>query len=164
MTPDSPDNRLHDFAEQMGIIWERTAGSRMAGRILGWLLVCDPAEQTAADLAEALHVSAGSISTNTRQLIQFKLVEKVARRGDRRAWYRLAPDAWVGALRAQVAEVTLMRELAMRGLHAMQDAPAARRGRLEELHELYEWFENEYPRFIEGYFEHRRRRTGKDGP
>jgi DNA-binding transcriptional regulator GbsR (MarR family) len=148
----------------MGLTWQRTGGSRMAGRILGWLLICDPPEQSAAELAEALQASAGSISTHTRQLIGMRLVEKVARRGERRAWFRIASDAWVGALRSQVAEVTYQRLLAERGLTAIANDPPERRARLEELHHLYSWFEEAYPRFIEGYVEHRRRKAGKDGP
>ena len=31
----------------------------MAGRMWGWLLICEPPEQTAADLAEALQASRG---------------------------------------------------------------------------------------------------------
>ena len=40
----------------------------MAGRMWGWLLVCDPVEQTAGQLAEALHASRGSISGTGRML------------------------------------------------------------------------------------------------
>ena len=34
----------------------------MAGRMRGWLLICDPPEQTAAELADALQASRGAIS------------------------------------------------------------------------------------------------------
>ena len=164
MTSTSADDPLHDFAEEMGLTWERSGGARMAGRILGWLLICDPPEQSAADLAEALHASAGSISTHIRQLIGLRLVEKVARRGDRRSWYRLAPDAWVGTMRSTVTEVALMRALAERGLAAVADAPPERSARLTELHDFYAWFEEAFPRFIEGYVAHRRRDAGSEDP
>ena len=40
----------------------------MAGRMWGWLLICDPPEQTAADIAEALQASRGAISGTARIL------------------------------------------------------------------------------------------------
>lgn len=151
MEIDEHDARLHHFAEEMGLFFEQSGGARMAGRIIGWLLICDPPRQTAAQLAEALHASAGSISTHTRMLLQMNLVEKVAVRGDRRAWYQLSDGAWERALRAKVTSFTLMREQAERGLALLADKPPAVRARLEELHDLYVFFEREYPSLLERF-------------
>ena len=57
MSPtDTADNfaEKQHFAEEVGLFFERSGMTRMAGRILGWLLVCDPPHQTLNDLAEAL--------------------------------------------------------------------------------------------------------------
>ncbi|MBA3470937.1 MAG: hypothetical protein H0T53_14985 [Herpetosiphonaceae bacterium] len=58
------------FVEKVGLLYEQVGLQRMAGRILGWLLICDPPAQSAADLAAALDASKGSISGITRQLFQ----------------------------------------------------------------------------------------------
>ena len=42
----------------------------MAGRMWGWLLICEPPEQTAAEIAEALQASRGAISGTARILAQ----------------------------------------------------------------------------------------------
>ena len=40
------------FVEELGVLLEmQVAAPRMVGRALGWLLVCDPPEQSAAELA-----------------------------------------------------------------------------------------------------------------
>lgn len=49
----------------------------MVGRALGWLLVCEPPEQSAAELAETLQASKGSISTATRVLLRLGFIERV---------------------------------------------------------------------------------------
>ena len=63
----------------------------MAGRMWGWLLICDPPEQTAADLAEALQASRGSISGTARILSRAGMIRRTTRRGDRREYFSARP-------------------------------------------------------------------------
>src|ERR687888_775303 len=83
------------FVEELGVYFELEAGTpRMIGRTLGWLLVCDPPEQSAADLAELLQASKGSISTATRVLLRMGFIERVRFRGERFDRFRARPEAW----------------------------------------------------------------------
>lgn len=143
------------FAEEMGLLWESSGGPRMAGRVLGWLLVCDPAEQTAAELATALSASKGSISTTTRSLIQMRLVEKVAIAGQRSVRLRITPGAWRRVLHEQIATITSLRELASRGLDSTDGHDESHRARLQEMHHTYAFFELEYPKLLVRYDEWR---------
>ena len=89
----------------------------MTGRVLGWLLVCDPVEQTAAQLAEALEASAGSISGATGMLVRAGLVDRMHIRGERADRFRLRPEAWDEQVRDQgIAEA---RALLAQGLEAL---------------------------------------------
>ena len=45
------------FIEEMGQFLGGYGMTPMAGRMWGWLLLCDPPEQTAAEIAEALQAS-----------------------------------------------------------------------------------------------------------
>ncbi|TES89068.1 MAG: MarR family transcriptional regulator, partial [Dehalococcoidia bacterium] len=47
------------FAEEVGIVFEQTGIPRMAGRILGWLLISDPPHQSTEQLTKALLASKG---------------------------------------------------------------------------------------------------------
>jgi DNA-binding transcriptional regulator GbsR (MarR family) len=66
--------------------------------VLGWLMVCQPAEQSQAEIREAMGLSTGGVSNALRALAEFSLVERVGAAGDRTARYVLPPGAWARAL------------------------------------------------------------------
>ena len=145
------------FVEEIGLFFEENGLPRMAGRILGWLLICDPPSQTSSQLAEGLQASKGSISTMTRMLIQFGLIERVGLPGERRAYFRIKPGAWGQVLRGRMAQITAMRQLADRGLDLLDGATPERKQRLEEMRDLYAFFEREFPIMLEHWEAERRR-------
>ena len=65
----------------------------ITGRILGWLMICDPPEQSAGDIAEAIGASRASLTTNMRLLTATGLVHRLTRSGGRTAYYRIDDDA-----------------------------------------------------------------------
>lgn len=140
--------RKQHYAEEIGLYFEQLGLTRMAGRIIGWLLVCDPPEQTMHQLAEALHASKGSISSMTRLLIQLGLVERISIPGERRDYFRLRKNAWGHVMEARLVEVRRLREMAERGLDVLADEPPAARRRLAEMRDLYAYFERELPALI----------------
>lgn len=132
----------------------------MAGRVFGYLLVCDPAEQTAAELAEALDASKGSISGATGMLVRGKLVDRLHVRGERADRFRVRPDAWDDQVRDQGAGQA--RALVAQGLEALANEPAVRRARLEELNAFYTWWEARMPALADEWQEYKRNmREGK---
>ena len=48
----------------------------ITGRILGWLLICDPPEQSAGEIAEAIGASRASLTTSMRLLTVGELVRR----------------------------------------------------------------------------------------
>jgi DNA-binding transcriptional regulator GbsR (MarR family) len=91
------DNRLDElmsFADEVGLFYEHLGLPRAWGRVLGWLLVCDPDRQSADDLAAVLHASSGSAAT--RALTRMGYVERQTKPGDRRTYYRTRPGTWTG--------------------------------------------------------------------
>ncbi len=71
------------YAEDAALILESMGLARAHGKLLAWLLVCDPPQQSSAELAEALDLSAGSVSTGTRLLENSRLIRRVAVPGQR---------------------------------------------------------------------------------
>lgn len=136
---------------------ELEAGApRMVGRTLGWLLVCDPPEQSAAELAEVLQASKGSISTATRVLLRMGLIGRVRHRGERFDRFRALPEAWDEFLWRD-EQFTAPRRVLQVGLQALADEPPARRAALEELDAIYAWWERRMPTLREEYLTERRR-------
>jgi DNA-binding MarR family transcriptional regulator len=138
------DDKLWQFVDAAGDWWARSYGlPRMTGRVLAWLLVCEPVEQTAAQLADALDASRGSISGATGMLVRAGLVDRLHIRGERADRFRVRPDAWDEQVRDQGA--TEARALLAQGLDALAGEPAARRQRLEDMEAFYAWYESRVP-------------------
>jgi DNA-binding transcriptional regulator GbsR (MarR family) len=77
------------FVERMGQFFEQDGFARIAGRILGHLMLqVEP--QSLDALAADLQVSKASVSTNTRMLEGLGALERVTRAGDRRDYYQVA--------------------------------------------------------------------------
>ncbi len=150
-----PDEELLHYVEEFGLFFEEFGLPRTAGRILGWLLVCDPPHQTMDELAEILQVSKSSISTTSRMLIQSGLVSKVSFPGERKDFYRITNDAWVQAWSAQNNQTAVMRQLAARGLELLPADAPERRARLQTMHDLYEFLEKELPKLVERWLKER---------
>jgi DNA-binding transcriptional regulator GbsR (MarR family) len=127
---------------------------QMTGRVLAWLLVCDPPEQTAAELAKELEASKGSISTATATLARMRLVERLHLRGERAERFRIRPGAWDDQVRDQ--SVSEARAVVALGLDALADEDAERRARLEELDAFYAWYQARMDELYDEWLEYKR--------
>jgi DNA-binding transcriptional regulator GbsR (MarR family) len=145
---------LDSFADDVGLSYEELGFPRAWGRVLGWLLVCQPDSQSAEDLATALHASKGSISMATQALVRAGMVERQTLRGDRRTYFRIRQGAWVSVIEEQARNATKLRELAERGLELLNGEPGERRRRLEELQDLMALFEQETSVLLARWREH----------
>lgn len=147
------------FVEEVALVFEEIGLTRMAGRILGWLLISNPPHQSAEELAEALQASKGSISTMTRLLIQLNLIERAGFPGDRRDYFTLKSDVWAQLLQARMSQVTDLHQLAEDGLELLEGEPAELRQRIQDMHDLYSYIETELPNMIERW--EQKRASGK---
>jgi len=135
------------FLEEFGVLFEQHGLPRMAGRILGWLLISNPPHQSTDEMAEALMASKGSISTTTRLLIQFNLIERFSFPGVRHDYFRVKPGACYQMLRDSLVHITTMRQLCERALELLEGK--ANREQLEEMRDMYALFEREFPILLE---------------
>ena len=155
----SQKEQLLHYVEEFGLFFEQFGLARTAGRMLGWLLVCDPPHQTMDELSDVLQVSKSSVSTASRLLIQTGLVSKVSFPGERKDFYRVSEDAWIQAWSAKNNQTTAMREMAARGLELLPDDTSDRRTRLQTMHDLYEFLEEELPKLTERWLKERSQPT-----
>jgi hypothetical protein len=153
------DEALWRFIDATGEWVSKAYGvPMMAGRVLGWLLVCDPAEQTAAQLAEALGASKGSISGATGLLVRGRLVDRLHVRGERADRFRVRPEAWDDQVRDQ--NIDQARAVLALGLEALDGESPTRRARLEELDAFYAWWQGRMPVLWEEWMEYKKTRLG----
>jgi DNA-binding transcriptional regulator GbsR (MarR family) len=133
-----------EFIEDMGIIFEAFGLTRMEGRLLGALLVADPPEQAAENLADTLQASRGSISGAVRRLEAIKLVRRSSKPGERKDFFRVVPGAWNKIMYDRAAATRTLRELMERGLVSVQDCSPATQANLEEALSFYQFWEDSF--------------------
>ena len=150
VSPDR-DSELLQLVEDVGLSLDGFGLPRIAGRIVGWLLVCDPPHQSADELQQVLSASKGSISTNVRLLRQRGVLERVSLPGQRRTFYRISSRSWSEQLRARMATISSLRRLAERGLELLENEPATRRKRLSQLFDIYSFLEQEMPVLLDRF-------------
>lgn len=143
-----PIEELH-FIEDIGLYFEQMGLPRMAGRILGALLISDPPSQSITDLGERLNASKSSISIMARLLMERGLIERVASPVPRRDYYRFKPGGWILYMRQWLGLMSGLHQITERGLALMSDKPEALKGRLLEAHDLFSNIEQEFPSIIQ---------------
>jgi hypothetical protein len=148
---------IHDydeFIEGFADLMETRGVPRAAGRIFSYLQVSEPAEQTAAQIASALGVSLSTVSTMTRLLMNARWVRRSTRRGERQGVYRAAEGTMTLAVDGVMEPIRQARALTARGLELMAGRPATARARLQDLNDVYRFFEEWFPIILEQW--HRR--------
>ena len=148
MQGDTTRDDLQGYLERWGMLFELLGATRMMGRILGWLLICDPSEQSAAGIAEAVGASAGSVSTTTRALTQAGMIERFGVPGERSAHFRVRSGVWGQLLRKRMAYIVSMRDLVEEGLELGSERSEESQLRLRELGSYCSFIERELPSFV----------------
>jgi DNA-binding transcriptional regulator GbsR (MarR family) len=151
------------FVERVGQMLSAGGLPRMAGRIWGWLLICDPPEQTAASIASELHASRGSVSVTVRLLENAGLIRRSTRPRDRREYFSVPPGSVVAVLESRVPSTVAWRRLAEDGLRVLEDRPPQVRSRLQELWDVYAFMERELPALLERFESERQAQAGPIG-
>ncbi|OLB73778.1 MAG: hypothetical protein AUI14_25315 [Actinobacteria bacterium 13_2_20CM_2_71_6] len=137
------------YAEETAVVLEGMGLPRAYGKLLGWLLICDPPQQSSAELAQALDLSAGSVSTGTRMLENAALIRRVAAPGRRGKVYEMTNDAMILASRNE--QFRISRELMDKGLTIVGDEQAPRAQRLRRSRDFYAFLEREIPALIKRF-------------
>lgn len=142
-----PSPQQHDFVERVARWWESISGSRSAGRIVGWLMICDPPHRSAPQLIDDLELSSGSVSTQTTVLEHVGFVERVTFPGDRASYYRLPDQVWVNLMRSEEQRMIELRQLASAARSVL---PVERPDRVEDLDRIAEFFLARWPALMSG--------------
>jgi DNA-binding transcriptional ArsR family regulator len=148
----------------MGLFYERSGGARMPGRVVGWLLICDPPQQSITEIAEALDVSKASVSTTARLLERANLIERVPVAGSRQHHYRIRSGGWPQIVQASMGTVTFVRGVAQRGLDLLADAPPERRARLQDFYDFMSFAQEDYGEAFLQRWERYRKAREKESP
>jgi DNA-binding transcriptional regulator GbsR (MarR family) len=149
------------FTEEIGLVFDSLHLPRMAGRVLGAILIGPADGLTAAELVETLQASKGSISNMTQLLIHYRFIERTVRGGDRRDRFVVRSGAWARMILWRIELLERLQELASDGLELL--GPDGNPEPLEEVRDMYAFLERELPRLFDRW-EEERAMTGKEAP
>ena len=137
------------------MLYEEMGGTRMAGRVSGWLLLCDPPVQSLTQIADTLGVSKAAVSTAARSLLQAGVVERVSEPGTRGDFYRALPGPMETVL--GVNHALTLKSLVDRGLDLVADKDQTHSNYvlLHEISEYLAFLEGEIPGLLARWNEHR---------
>ena len=127
---------MDDFIEQMGLIAQNDGHPRIAGQILGYLLV-EGAPRTLSQMAEALKISKASASTNARLLEMRGSVRRVSPVGQRGDAYQVLERPSVAALEVLATRFRSNADTVGALATGFPDTHAAARERVKNFSEVY---------------------------
>lgn len=127
---------VQQFVERVGLMLEADGLPRSAGRIFGYLLLCET-PRSLDELADELQMSKASVSTNARLLEQHGLVERIGSLGDRRDFYRIGCNSWERMLQVAQRRWETLHALLEESAAALPPEMAVGRERLLEAAEFH---------------------------
>jgi hypothetical protein len=117
-----PTDEEITFADHAGRFYARRYGmAPMVGRLIGYLAVCDPHEQSITELADALLASRSAIAGAVHVLETLRLIQRSRSAGERMDRVRLDMSS-PQATGFDVSEYQEQAELAREGLRLLADA------------------------------------------
>ena len=135
-----------DVVAHMGVWFSNLGVPRAAGQMFGYLLVCDPAEQSASEIAEGIGISRASVSSGARLLSSMNAIEERHRVGDRKTYYRLRSAWWIEITTAKLSGFSELADMARRSRAA---GGMTRTDGLDELIEFSEFWTAEIIQLVE---------------
>lgn len=145
----APINERANFIEDSGLFFEALGMTRMAGRIIGYLMVTDKEMISFDEFTQVLQASKSAISTNLKALIQTKFVKMVSLPGDRKTYYMLNPDIhWGDYIEKRANELEHLKNLLQKGLDLRTNKKDQSSQWLMEAVRFYDWLPKQFPALL----------------
>jgi DNA-binding transcriptional regulator GbsR (MarR family) len=109
--PVNRNERITQKVEELGVFFERSGWSPMAGRVFAYLLMCEPPHKDFFEIQEFLKASKSTVSNALNALEKEGIVDYLTFSGDRRRYFRVNPTGWMARLKSQVRQATMIRQL-----------------------------------------------------
>jgi DNA-binding transcriptional regulator GbsR (MarR family) len=138
--PTRPDRQQFEaWVERVAAAFAQHFGlPPITGRILGWLLICDPPEQSAGQIADAIGASRASLTTSMRLLTAGEFVRRRHRPGERTTYFRIDDDAWERVIRQRIIGMASLREITEDAM-ALIGPDSERASRVRAAHAFFGW-------------------------
>lgn len=127
---------------------EKYSFAPVIGRLIGYLSVCQPMEQSINDIAKALLTSRSAINGAIKALENMNLIQRTRPAGTRADLIALNPRDWRDA-GFQESEYIQMAALGREGLELLKDASPERRQPLEMMVSMNDFLADRIPKLYD---------------
>jgi DNA-binding MarR family transcriptional regulator len=139
------------FADHVGRFYAQRYGfPPVTGRVIGYLGVCEPIQQSINDIADTLLTSRSAINNAIKQLETQGLINRTRPAGTRADLIRFNPQGWQSS-GFDPSEYTEMAALLREGLQLLGDGKTERREALEIAVSLNEYLAEQLPKIYEEF-------------
>jgi hypothetical protein len=153
---------LNRFIERLGLYFEEFGLPRIAGRLLGLLLISDR-PLSLEEIAAMLQVSRASVSTNARMLTRTRQIERAGFPGDRKAYYAFTAGGWDALIETDVQGAATLRQFAADALDSVGSAESAARPRLLAAVRFLDFYASELQATLARWRAHTRGQPTRNG-
>lgn len=137
-----------EFIQDFGEAYHNFGLPKLMGRIVGILLYVDE-PVSLDDITQHLNVSKGPVSQMVRRLKEHNLIDRVWVPGDRKDFYRAAPDIFGNAFQNQMSLMTQNLQLAKKYKVKSSKENIAFNQRIDQMCQFYELMMVHYDKFLE---------------
>lgn len=138
-------NELEKYVEEVGLYYETVGLSKMAGRILGYLIASEEKSTSFETLVDVLKASKGSISGNINLLLQRKLIKKIMKLGDRKSYYQLSEANLFSILESKLLSFAQIKDIMQRGNNLNNGVAQRKHDQISKIIRFYDFMGKELP-------------------
>lgn len=150
------------YADHMGrSLAKRYGYPPVTGRVIGYLSVCEPMQQSINDIAEALLTSRSAVNNALKMLESQKLITRTRPAGTRADVVFANPISWENA-GFDPSEYQETAQLAREGLALLEDASAERRQPLEAAASMGDFLAERLPKLFDEWIEYHKTQMAKN--
>lgn len=155
------NDKILNFADRMGSYNAQRHGlPPVMGRVVGYLSVCEPIEQSINDIADALLTSRSAVNSALKMLESQKLIKRTRPAGTRADLISLNPISMEAGFDA--SEYQELADVAREGLELLKDASPERRASLEATASLGDFLADRLPKLYQEWDEHYKKTQRKN--
>lgn len=144
-------DRKKEIIERIGVYYEKKGLQPVVGRIMGLLLVAEPAEATFEEIQEELQISKSAVSTALTFLQAKETVEYTTKPGERKRYFKLRMRDWKTELKKEFDEVLDMESLINEIIDLKENKKSEFCCSLLEMKDFFKFMKKELPLLLKKF-------------
>lgn len=144
-------DKKKEIIERIGVYYEKKGLQPVVGRIMGLLLVAEPAEATFEEIQEELQISKSAVSTALTFLQAKETVEYTTKPGERKRYFKLRMRDWKTELKKEFDEVLDMETLINEIIDLKENRKSEFCCSLLEMKDFFKFMKKELPLLLKKF-------------